>query len=144
MRRVPAIASGAPRAISAASASAVALTSAAGTTRSTRPQPRARSAETGCAVRKSSRVRDSPIRATKRCRPRGAYTIPSRTGGMVSVTSGCATRRSQVAASSQPPPIALPLSAAITGSSPSAIAASARSSGFSVSVPTASGSALRS
>jgi hypothetical protein len=48
--------------------------------------------------------------------------LPSRAGGRPSFTPACATRRSQVAASSQPPPIAGPFSAATMGTGEAATA----------------------
>ncbi len=85
------------------------------------------------AVKNSSRVRGTPIASTNFRSPVCEYTSPSRAGGMPSFASSDASRRSHDSASSSPPPIAWPFSAATDGNGSASSAAIASWNGWATS-----------
>mmetsp|Transcript_3912 Transcript_3912/g.11648 ORF Transcript_3912/g.11648 Transcript_3912/m.11648 type:complete len:234 (-) Transcript_3912:47-748(-) len=89
--------------------------SAAGTTRATRPRSRASSADIWSPVRTSSIARDFPTARVKRCVPPKPGIVPSLISGWPNLAVSAARMKSQVIASSQPPPSANPLTAAMIG-----------------------------
>ena len=102
-----------PRANVAAHSSAASSTSSGGTTRFTRPMAKASSAATWRPVMMSSLAREDPIRRGRRCVPPPPGRIPNSTSGSPSRESSAPTRKSQARASSNPPPRAYPLMAAM-------------------------------
>ena len=89
--------------------------SSGATTRSTRPIRSASSAPTKRPVKMRSLARAGPTSRGSRCVPPAPGMMPSRISGWPSRALSPATRRSQHSASSQPPPRAYPVTAAIVG-----------------------------
>src|ERR1035437_6501283 len=114
-RLLPSWASGALPASSPASSPVSASRSSPAATRLTRPQLSAVCASMYLPSRNSSRVRGAPIVSMNRRSPVWEYTSPSFAGGIPSLIASPATRRSHASASSSPPPIVWPGSAATVG-----------------------------
>ena len=108
-------ASGALCATWRASAATAASRSAAATTRLTRPRPRAASAPMGSPVKSSSFVAAAPMVSTSFQVSATGTASPMRASGIAKRALSAATRRSQCNASSQPPAIASPCTAASVG-----------------------------
>ena len=113
--RMPRIASGALPASVAASSMVCDSSSAAGTTRLTRPSASARAASTGAPVSVISSAAARPARRSRRWLPPKPGSRPSVTSGRPSFALSAAMRRWQHIASSRPPPSAKPLTIATTG-----------------------------
>src|SRR3954470_2259665 len=106
-------ASGACSASLRAHASAVSNSSWSTTTRLTRPNSNASSAPIGSPIMFISTALFSPTRRGRRCVPPKPGMMPSLISGWPKIADWAAMRTSQAIASSQPPPKARPLTAAI-------------------------------
>ena len=116
MRRLAsATASGPLAAILPASSRTLVISSAAGTTWSARPMRSASAAEMRSPVKHSSLALATPTRRARRWVPPKPGMTPSATSGWPNFALSAATMKSQASASSQPPPRAKPLTAAIHG-----------------------------
>ena len=109
------VASGGMAAISAAVLSASATRSAKGTTRATSPERSASSAPIIRPVRHISIALALPIARVRRCDPPMPGPTPSLISGWPKRALSAAMMKSAIIASSQPPPSAKPLTAAIHG-----------------------------
>lgn len=107
--------SGALPAITRARSSACGMSSSGGVTRLTRPKSSAWAASIGRPDISSSAARRSPAARTMYWVPPSPGMMPSPTSGRPSRAVSEAQAKSQASAISQPPPMAAPFTAAMTG-----------------------------